>query len=118
MEALTVERWGWCPEAESGLSDTFGDEKELIATLVQRGIATIWRINGGESWLITRPEDKELVIMCLQGRNAPAIIDHIKRTAKAAGFTSLRAHTQRRGLLRMFKKYGAVQREIVIGMGL
>jgi hypothetical protein len=112
------ERWGWGADAAAGLRDTLAPDGALIAEEVRDGIADLWRIDGGAAWLITRAEGDELVIVCLQGRGARKIINTVIERARRAGFLSLRAHTKRPGLLRMFEALGVRQREIVLELDL
>lgn len=117
-QTLTFERWHWGPDAAAGLTIAMGRDEPIIAEEIKQGISQLWRVNGGESWLITREEGTELVIVCLQGRNARPIIERVKAKAQAAGFETMRAHTQRRGLQRMFADQGVTVREIVLEMEL
>lgn len=66
------------------------------------------------------PEFEELVIIAMKGSNLAGVLPKIAEMAKARGFKSLRAHTQRPGLLRLVQRVlpSASQREIVIGMEL
>lgn len=117
METITFQRCQWSSEAAAGLSLTLGNDEAIISAEVIKGVSQLWRVNDG-SWLITRAEDDELVIVCFQGKNSVSVGAKIIRQAKAAGFKSIRAHVQRRGMVRMFERFGARQREIVLGLDL
>ncbi len=99
-------RWSW--EAVAGLGETMRDCEDLLRAQVERGIAELWRV-GGHSWMITRTEyfptrKPELVVCCYKGRGLKAATQIILDTAKKQGFSSVRFHTQRKGLNRLIQE--------------
>lgn len=115
---MKFKRVGWSEQLKSGLGETLRDDEQIIKQQIDSGEALAYCINSGQAWIVLRPEDTELVIMCLKGAGARQIVANVAETAKKQGFKTMRAHTQRRGLVRMFSNMGAVEREIVIGVSL
>jgi hypothetical protein len=115
---MKFQRVGWSEQLKSGLGETLRDDEQIIRQQIDSGRAIAYCINSGQAWLVIRPDGTELVIMCLKGEGARQIVASVAESAKKQGFKTMRAHTQRRGLLRMFKEFGAVEREIVIGVSL
>lgn len=107
----TFEKVGWTDEAERGLSETFGFDREAIIEGVQAGTLECWRINGGKAWMVTRIEQRELVVCCLQGSGLARLAPVIYRIAQRNGLRAIRFYTRRPGLARMLKRYGFVAAE-------
>ena len=99
--------------ALDGLRDTLLDDAAAIVQMVERGVAELWRINGGESHLVTRIEGGELVVMCYQGRDAVGIALVVERAARRRGIQSVRFHTNRPALQRLLSRFGFVEIERV-----
>jgi hypothetical protein len=105
MEAVgvAVRRVGWADVVDQ-LRDTFeGDEVEIHQDVVT-GHATCWQLN--DCSMISRRDDKELVVMCLAGKGLGDISPSIMEAARQAGCKSLRFHTKRPALGRMLKTLG------------
>src|SRR5262245_32242763 len=66
---LTFERRAWCEDAELGLADTFGRDRDELVAGVRGGWLELWRINDGASWAITRAQAGVLTVCCYQGRD-------------------------------------------------
>ena len=103
----------WTPAAAAGLGETLGDDRDKIASQVDVGIAQLWRLNDGESWMVTRVEQTELVVCCYKGKNAVEVMGLLFAAAKRQRLTSIRFHTQRPALARMVAKFGFDECETV-----
>lgn len=98
------------------LRPAFGaDEAEIVAE-VQAGAAQCWVI--GDAAMITRREDRELVVVALAGKGLKEVAPVICKAAKQAGCRSIRFHTKRPGLYRLLSHVGAELREYVFEVGL
>lgn len=107
---MQIERAEWSAEAETGLNLTFRGHAEKVRQMVESEAAELWRINAGESWMVTRLEDvgqgMELNVICLQGRDIHPIVDLIFGVARVNECKFVRFHTQFRGLGRMLNRHG------------
>lgn len=115
---ITFERADWCAQAAQGLKRALAKDGAFIAEEVRDGISQLWRVNAGESWVVTREEGAELVVVCLEGKDMVGITGAIIQNAKKAGFETMRAHTKRRGMMRALKRFNVKQREIVLELDL
>lgn len=101
------ERVAWSEEAERGLDETFREAgADPVRELIDSGQAELWRINRGESWMVTRLEGNELNVICLQGRDIHPIAEQVIAHARSQGIDSVRFHTLWRGLGRMLERHG------------
>lgn len=71
----------------------------------------------GQCCFITRFEttdnNKELIVMCAEGKGLNQAGSVLKKIAKAKGCNSARMHTKRPALQRLAKKFGWIQKEII-----
>lgn len=118
VETIDFKRWQWCEEAARGLDVAVGSDGDQISYEVKNCISKLWRVDNGRAWVVTREEGRELVLVCVQGCGVVAVVDAVIKKARKAGFKTMRAHTKRRGLLRMFEPVGAYEKEFVIGLKL
>lgn len=108
MEKIKATRSGWGVDAEAALIVSMGEDAEILANQVKAGIAECWHFEQGETvdiWAIVRREYDELVVCCLEGIGARSVVPLIEQAAKKAGCVTLRAHTKRPALARMFKDW-------------
>lgn len=96
----------WTPEAEAGLVDVLGRHRAGVIADVQAGLAELYRIDEGRTWLVTRLEGDELVICCMQGRGARELMPYLLQAAQRADCLSVRFHTERPALKRLLAPYG------------
>jgi len=54
--------------------------------------------------MLTRAENKELVVCCFEGKNLKSIISGVIKAAKISGFTSIRFHTKRPAIIKLIKE--------------
>lgn len=97
----------WTEEAQRGLSQTLGSDREAIAADVNAGRSELWRVDDGASWMVTTVDAnaRELIVCCFQGRAIKRAADVLYRIAQSNGLVGVRFFTQRPGLARMFKAY-------------
>lgn len=112
QEALTETAW-------AALSEALGVDLPLIRAEVDSGRSVLISWGNGEFFTVLRDEvgalGKELVIVAAAGRNSMAYMDHIRDSAKAQGYASIRAHTMRPdAMLRMTRHWGTQRAETVI----
>lgn len=79
-----------------------GDEA-VIASEVLDGLAVLWEINGGESYMVTRVEGPELVIVCYQGARVRPVMLVVHAEAVKQGYRNVRFHTRWLRLIDMFR---------------
>lgn len=103
-EKITAERQSWNTDAEAGLILSMGDDSEILKQQVISGRAELWHFDGEtvDVYTIVRREGSELVVCCLEGHGAKAVVPMMQEAAKRAGCKTMRAHTKRLGLSRMF----------------
>ena len=80
---------------------------------VVSGEAKAYEVNNWESTWIVRADGSELVFCCVIGKNLAAALEAMHPIAKAQGFTTVRFHTQRKGLARLLKNWGPTFTEYV-----
>lgn len=93
------------------LRPTFGPDESLIEADVESGAAHCWQI--GQAAMITRREGRELVVVCLAGKELRQIAPAICEAARRAGCETIRFHTKRPGMWRLLRHVGAELREYV-----
>ena len=80
------------------------DDGEALKVQCDSGIAQCWRLQKGQAYMLTRAENKELVICCFEGQNLGEIITGVIKAAKNSGFISMRFHTKRPAILKLLKQ--------------
>lgn len=108
IQKILVKKCGWSVEAEAALVVSMGEDADILAGQVRAGIAELWHFERDESvdiWAIVRREFNELVVCCLEGIGAREVVPLIEQAAKRAGCKTVRAHTKRKALNRMFPSY-------------
>ncbi|MDX8400898.1 MAG: hypothetical protein R8K20_11735 [Gallionellaceae bacterium] len=118
QKALKIERLKrWTHEASENLYVSVGDDEQEIKRQVNCGQANLYKLNDGESWLITRAETigqrSELACLCFEGRNMAKWAAVIKTEAKQAGFDCIRFHVKNNAVARLVRFTGAKKRETV-----
>lgn len=89
---------------------------EFIGAEVTNGAAEAWRIDhrdGPPSWMVTRIEGDELVIVAYEGRELRNAARAIVRHATRDGFASLRFHHVTPALARLVGEFKPETVEIV-----
>lgn len=86
----------WSLEAETAIDKAmkYADDMRVVRQQVEQGIAELWQCDDGVSWLVTRAEFPELVIVAYQGQHMKAMFRRFYQFACEKGFHSLRWHTQ------------------------
>lgn len=113
-----VEEIASWPELVEHVGPALGDDQELIRQQFEAGHVSGWRIR--DCWVLLRGEGSELVIVAMAGKGLQHATGVIINSARRTGFKTLRAHTERPGLLRLIQRAApqAYKREIVIGLDL
>lgn len=96
----------WTPEAEAGLEKALGQYPEAIKCGVGAGVMELWRINDGESWMVTELRGDRLLIWCYQGARLRELLPALQRVASRNGCRGVRCWTRRPGLVRWALEFG------------
>lgn len=105
--ALVFEkRARWCDEAQRGLSQTFGHDREAIIESVNAGRFELWKIEDGNIWMVTRVDRGVLTVCCLQGRGLPCLAPILYRIAQRSGMHAIEYWSKRPALARALKRAG------------
>lgn len=113
---MIIRRAQWSGEAEAGLQVSAGADMALIRAEVQSGVSKLWRCEGeGAAWVVTRhePEVNELVMVLGEGSGFHEFAPLFVEQARKHGLT-VRAHVKRRGMVRMWQRYGVGLDEYVL----
>lgn len=114
----SFERVSWSREAEDSLAAALPliDDRFIIACQVLEGIARLWKVDGGKSWMVTRVESPgpELVIVAYQGERCREVMAIVHAEATRQGIRNLRFHTQFPWLIEMFRDYDPMPMEYVV----
>ncbi len=94
-----------------------GRDLSVIEQEVERGRSSLFFVQPN-TWIVTRAEGAELVIVALEGQELEKIMPLLIDSAKAQGFETMRAHVTRPGLEKYLKRWGVSRREIVLEMEL
>lgn len=86
------------------LKKSLGGDGQLLRLECENNISNCWRFNDGEAHMLTRAEGLELVVCCFEGKSLQSFVSHIFKAAKACGFTSIRFHTKRPGILKLLNQ--------------
>lgn len=106
-QEIKITKHSWSSEVKGALVVSLGEDSEFFKCQVLQGVAECWRFENEEVdiWTIVRREDSELVVCCLEGIGARKAVPLIEQAAKKAGCKTIRAHTKRKALARMFNEY-------------
>jgi hypothetical protein len=115
-QAVTFEKRAWDAEAERGLSRTLGDYRDEMVRNIRDGVNELYRVNGGQSWLVTRVEGNALVVVCVQGSGLKDLAAVLHQAMQAHGLKRALFWTRRPALARMLKRYGFVEKETLFEM--
>lgn len=96
----------WCDEAEAGLSETLGHDRDLIAAAVDNGVCELWKLWNGESWAVTRVEMGVLTCCCYQGVDCRSWMDWLMQQGKRMNLKAVQYYSSRPALARIFAEYG------------
>lgn len=102
---MKFKRADWNDAAANGLANAmkYADDAVCIENEVRAGRAELWECDDGVSWLITRVEGCELVIVCYEGKNARQMFKSFHSFATERGYRSIRFHTQQPWLIELFR---------------
>lgn len=99
----------WGREAEAGLLKSAGSDLEIIKNQVIIKTAQLWKINTN-GYLVTRIDSegigKVFVFVLGEGRDLGQYIPLFISGAQKLGIKHFRTHVQRKGLIRMWQKFG------------
>lgn len=102
-EKITVEKITFAQAAPYLAKSLQGDDLALKQQC-DNGIAQCWRLQRGQAYMLTRAENKELVVCCFEGQNLGEIISSVIKAAKDSGFVSIRFHTKRPAILKLIRQ--------------
>jgi hypothetical protein len=95
----------WCDEAERGLNQTLGYDRDQIVAAVTSGVCELWRLWDGEAWAVTRVEMGVLTCCCYQGTGARAWMRWLMEQGERMKLTAIQFYSRRPGLQRMFSEF-------------
>lgn len=104
----------WSNEAEHMLAPALGADAEAIGGQVRSEVAHLWHAPLSGSWMITRVDGLELVVVAYAGRGARAAFRQVYAHAKAAGLRSVRFHTQHAWLIDLIADWQPEPLEYVV----
>ena len=102
----------WGKEAETGLLKSAGSDLELIKNQVIDKTAQLWKIDTetAKGYLVTRIDcegiGKVFVFVLGEGKKIEHVIPFFITNAQKLGIKHFRTHVQRKGLIRMWRKFG------------
>lgn len=111
---MKARRLWWSAEVEAVLLPVLRDDLQLLRQQVRAGIAEVWQLEGLH--LLTRIENKELVVCCAVGEGLDRLSPFIQAAAKNKGCETIRYHSQRPALARLLKEYGFKEVERIYQM--
>ena len=91
-------------QAAPHMVKSLGCDVEVLKKECDSGVSQCWRMQNGEAYMLTRAENKELVICCFEGKNLSEIISGVIKAAKNSGFISIRFHTNRPAIIKLIKE--------------
>lgn len=95
----------WSEEAKANLSRALDVDIDLIGEQVKRGIATLWIIDSGAAYMVTRREFDTFVVVAYEGSNLREATAHVIRVAQMGGCHDIRFHTNNPALIRLLREY-------------
>jgi hypothetical protein len=118
MAAQTVNQAHQWSEIAPRLGRALGSDAAVLRAEFDAGHVQGWITD--HAAMLTRVEGQELVLVALEGQGLSHLLPHVIQNARLAGLKTMRAHTKRRGLLRLAQRIEPriQQREIVIEMEL
>lgn len=90
------------------------DDAELVGREVLEGRADCWRLHGGRSYMVTRLEGDELVIVAYEGERCRQVMRAIVEHVRTRGVRSMRFHTQQPWLIELFRDFDPEPLEYVV----
>lgn len=95
----------WDTDCEYYMQESLKGHADFFKQQVNSGEAQLWEVDNGETYFITRTErdndnKKVLVICCYEGREVLKVYDLIQESCIRLGFSAIRFHTSRRGMIR------------------
>lgn len=102
----------WSKEAEAGLKISADSDLELIKNQIIDNQAQLWKINtkAAKGYLVTRIDiegiGRVFVFVLGEGVGLGEVIPQFIESAKNLGIKHFRTHVKRKGLIRMWQKYG------------
>ena len=81
------------------------DDSDLLAEQIKNGVAELWAIDNGVSYMITRVEKRDLVVCCFDGKDLKNVVPHLLAAAKRMQLSYVRFHTRRPALSRLLNNY-------------
>lgn len=106
----------WTNDIDDYLMVAARGDLEIIKAQVKSGIAQLWRCESSNhfAYVVTRVDPgPELCIVAGEGSGFMEFIPHFVAVAKRSGAT-IRTHVQRRGLIRLWSRFGLVLDEYVL----
>src|SRR6187431_404162 len=111
---VRFDRVEWSDAAEAGLGDALGNDAAVIRDQVRAGEAALFHAKGPGTWMVTRLEGRELVIVCFAGRGTRAACHSVMAYARSLGVTSLRYHTRHAWIIELLADWRPQAVEYVI----
>lgn len=108
---LALAKWQAC---ESLCFD--GEDKQFIEDALLNERASVYQITGDsvDLTMIARNEGREFIIMIMKGKGLRQCAQDIKRLILDNGYTSIRYHTNKKGMTRLLRAIGFSVKEWVM----
>lgn len=101
---MNYARIPWSVDAEKGLSNALpGDALSYVRDEVHAGEAALWSVNNGDTFFVVRIENRELVIVAIEGKNFVEVAREICLRAFDKGL-SVRAHGPTPAILKWWSR--------------
>lgn len=116
MQVMQVMRVSWNAEAEQGLRVSAGADLGIIRQEVEAGVCELWHCisDSDQAYVVTRRElPKEWVLVCGEGSGFHEFAPVFIKAAKARKL-SIRTHVKRRGMIKLWARYGLNLDEFVL----
>ncbi len=114
QKTLVVEKVRpWNDEAERGLAQTFGHDRDLLIAGVNDGSLELFKLWGGAAWMITRMEAGVLTCCCYQGAHVRDAMAAMVAESHRLGLKAIQFYTRRPGLARLLAEFHPEPQETV-----
>lgn len=104
----------WDEIARDSLARSLDVDIDLIGEQVKRGIASLWIIDNGAAYMVTRREFETFVVVAYEGAQLRETTPYVMRVAQASGCSEIRFHTNNPALIRMLREFNPEPIEYVM----
>lgn len=116
MDSVKITRIQWSDYVADKLKVSAGDDLDEVRNQVITGVADLWHCTSrtGALYAVTRLDPGlEWVLMCGEGTGFGQFAPHFVKFARDNGL-KLRTHVKRKGMIKLWAKYGLTIDEYVL----